>query len=195
MNDKEMESVLGRLVELSGRIYAREAHWQMREMALMPPAKPAAIQQLSASRPFPLPATYSAFLKLHDGCLGLWPKYALLGTSGEPRKIIEAEVADAEETQKSDIESTQSAFNEEAIARFEKPDGDEQYVFIPRHTVIGTNKRGGFLILNERQLSSGEPEVLYYTYDVGVRARYPGFPDFLRAKVEELEKHIKTKRY
>jgi hypothetical protein len=133
---------------------------------------------------------------LHDGCLNLWPKYALLGTAGEPFKIIEDEIRDAEEYQKGDIESTQGAFDEEAIARFETPDGDEEYLFIPRHTVIGANRRGGFLVLNERKISSsGEPEVLYYTYDVGVRARYPGFPEFLRAKVKELEEHIETKQY
>jgi hypothetical protein len=195
MDSTGLEDTLGRIAELAKLVYSKEAFWKVSEMQLMPAATPDAIDRLNRSCPFPLPPSYVSFLRLHDGCLNFWPKFALLGTKGEPFEIVRAEVEDARQHQSQFAADAGGQVTPESSARFEASGGVRSLLFLPNHDVFGTNRGGEFFVFNERVVTQGESEVIHYTYSGGAYARYPSFPLFLIATVEELEKRIDQKRY
>lgn len=196
MNATDMEKTLSQIAEMATLVYSKESFWAVQEMILMPPAEDKDIQALSKECPFPLPPSYIQFLQLHDGCLNFWPGFALLGTKGEPKAIVSAEVADAREFLRQFVADASGNITAESVARFEAPTDVIQQFFLPLHIIFGTNQGGEFFIFNEKkQTAEGEYEAIHYEYSGGAYARYPDFPSFLAATVEELEKRIKEKRY
>ena len=165
-------------------------------MTLMGPATEQDIEALSRECPFPLPASYVQFLTLHNGCLNFWPKHALMGTIGEPREVVLAQIEDARAYLDERIVQLYGELNEERIAEYEVPTKNMERLYLPNHTVFAANRRGAFLMFNEgRKTAAGECEVLDYSYDAGVDVRHQDFPCFLLAIVQELEARIKAKRY
>jgi hypothetical protein len=62
--------------------------------------------------------------------------------------------------------------------------------------VFGTNKRGGFRVFNEKELTpEGEPQVVNYTYDGDTGETYPDFGAFLLGTLAFLKQRIKDKKY
>jgi len=103
MDNQGMEKLLQEIAHKTAVVYAHEPHWKLSKMELSSPAFEKDIKALSEKMPFPLPPSYRQFLALHDGCLNYWAETALLGTKGESRETIEAEVADALETLGPDV--------------------------------------------------------------------------------------------
>jgi SMI1/KNR4 family protein SUKH-1 len=196
MQSVETESTLRRIVELANLVYSKEPHWGPREMTLMPPATEEEIEVLSKECPFPLPPSYIQFLQLHNGCLNFWLRYALLGTKGEPKEIVFAAIEDAQEFMNERIIDLYKGITPETIAQFEVPTSNMERLYLPNHTVFGANKRGAFLLFNEKeQTPDREYQVIGYTYDGGIDDRYSDFPSFLLSTVDKLEKRIKDKGY
>jgi len=196
MDKREMESCLNDIVAATNRVYARERHWGFEHVMLMSPADEGEINSLSATRPFPLPPSYVQFLSLHNGCLGFWPRFALLGTGGECRDIVEAKVADALAHQQQFVKDEKGQITDATIAKFETPTDVRKCMYIPKHTVFGTNKRGVFLLFNEREVTrDGEFQVVNYSYDGDTGDVYPDFGSFLVGILVFLEQRIKAKKY
>ncbi len=198
MNATELEKLIRRIAEMTTLVYSREKNLGLEEMRLMPPANRTDIDALSKSRPFPLPPSYREFLELHDGCLDFWAEFALVGTAGKPREIVEAEIEDARVEQRGDVVNADGTIIPESIARFESVKnafGEAEY-YLPAHTVFGATGAGGFLLFDEKITSSpGEYQVVDYTYSSRARARYPDFTAFLKGTASELETRIRERGY
>jgi hypothetical protein len=196
MNASQMEQVLQQLVELTNLVYSKEPHWGVSAMELMPPAEDQEITILSGESPFPLPASYVQFLKLHNGCLNFWLRSALLGTKGEPRDLVRKAIEDAREFLSELAADEQGRLTAASIAEFETPTDITHNYFLPHHLVFGASGGGQFYLFDEKQRTpDGEYEVVHYTYDGGARYRYPDFPSFLTSSREQLEKRIDQKGY
>jgi hypothetical protein len=195
MTAGEMEKCLQDIVDMAGLVYAKETYWKVSAMELIPPAQDEAIIRLSRELPFPLPASYVQFLKLHDGCLNFWPSFALLGTKGQPREIVEAEIEDAREHQSEFAADEDGTVTPASIARFETPTEETQEFFLPNHVVFGANEGQEFFMFNEKNASGEEYEVIHYVYAGGVYYRYADFPSFLTATAQQLKERIKKKGY
>ena len=196
MKRHEMEDCLREIVACTNRIYKRERHWGIEGVVLMNPAGDDEIKALSSSLPFQLPATYTQFLSLHNGCLGFWPHVTLLGTSGQCRDIIAAEIADARDHQRQFVEDKHGQITGASIAAFETPTAVRKCMYLPGHTVLGTDQSGGFLIFNEKEVTpEGEFQVVDYTYDGDTGDVYPDFGAFLVGTLSFLEQRIKDKKY
>jgi hypothetical protein len=189
------EVTLLRIKELADLVYQREPSWRTTEMRLLAPATPNAIASLSEALPVPLPPSYRTFLKTYDGCIDFWPKFTLLGTTGETRQTIDAEVEDARETLAQYVAADGGQVTPERIAEFETPTEVTEQLYLPRHTVFGTNRGGEFFVFNERVCNGDEYEVVHYTYDGGIYYRYEDFGAFLRATLQSLEKRVREKKY
>jgi len=199
MDKTEMDKQLHRIAEMADLVYSKERFWAVERAVLGRPARSEAIQALSEELPTPLPPSYVQFLELHDGCLNFWARYALLSTAGQPRAIVNAEVEDARKEQGADVTDASGAVDEAKLRDFEAltdEAGNQREFYVPRHTVFGTNQSGAFLLFNEsRKSSTGEYEVVDYSYSARARARYPDFPAFLTAIEDQLQKRIATKGY
>ncbi|HEY7037550.1 MAG TPA: SMI1/KNR4 family protein [Methylomirabilota bacterium] len=192
----EMKREIAKLKELTEVVYSKEPMWKVSRIECLDPAPAVEIESWSASLPYPLPPSYRRFLELHDGCMNLWGAFALAGTKGAPRAVVEAEIKDAAEHQEKMIMERIGDFSPEAIRKYEEPEGQRQRLYVPAHTVVGANRKGAFLLLYEGKSSSpGEFELIHYTYSAGAYARYPDFPAYLRATAETLQKRIRDKGY
>src|SRR5262245_60749926 len=136
MNASQMEQILQRLVELTIMVYSKEPHWGVTAPVLMPPARDEEITILSRASPFPLPPSYTRFLKLHDGCLNFWLRSALLGTKGEPRDLVHKAIEDAREFLSKYAADEQGRLTPSSIAKFEAPGDVFQKYFLPNHLVF-----------------------------------------------------------
>lgn len=197
MNESQMEKCLQHIGQTARLVYSKESFWKVTEMTLMAPATKKEISQLSKESPFPLPPSYVQFLSMSDGCLNFWPKFALLGTKGEPRGIVQAEIEDAREHQSQFAADANGDLTSESVAKFEIPKEDTltQYFFLPNHLVFGADKAGEFFLFNEGKQAGKEYEVIHYTYSGGAYYRYADFPSFLTATAQQLEDRIKKKGY
>jgi hypothetical protein len=196
MGSSDVRMAFDRLAELAKIVYAKEKYWHASEITFLSPAAEPEIQELSDTRPFPLPASYLDFLRVWNGCLNFWPQFALMGSQGEPRRIVEAAVADARQHQAQFVSGVDGVVTPESIIAFEAPTEGRQLLYLPNHTVFGTDQGGEFFVFNECQSSSdGEYEVIHYTYSGGAYYRYPDFLQFLQARTLVLETRIKQKKY
>ena len=191
-----MSQVLFKIVELTSLIYSKESFWKVTEMMLHPPAKGENIAKLSSKQPFKLPPSYLQFLTITDGCINFWPCFTLLGTEGEPDKMITFAIKDALDHQSKFACDSKGKLTVESVTDFEAPKLGRYRFFLPWHIVFGTSQGGEFLMFNEKHvLNNGEYEVIHYTYDGGAYARFESFPAFLEKTVEELQERIKDKKY
>jgi len=198
MHRTELENLIRHIADMTTLVYSRERQWGLEKMQLMPPANRKAINALLKERPYALPSSYVQFLELHDGCLDFWAEFALLGTGGKPKEIVDAEIEDARGEQGDDVVDPQGNITPKSIAKFEglkNAFGENEY-FLPAHTVFGANEAGGFLFFNEKKPTRlGEYEVVDYSYDARARTRYADFPTFLLAIAGILEARIRDKGY
>jgi SMI1/KNR4 family protein SUKH-1 len=199
MTAAQLETLIHHIAEMTTLVYSKEKSWRLDEMILMPSAKSKAIEALSKRCPYPLPPSYIQFLTLHDGCLNFWAEYALLGASGKPREIVEAEIEDAREEQQDDVADPEGRITPQSIATFESlkdAAGEQREFYLPVHTVFGANEAGGFFLFNEnKKTAAGEYEVIDYSYSARARVRYSDFLTFLSSVAEELEKRIRDRGY
>jgi hypothetical protein len=195
-NSSRIRISIMRIAELSGLVFEKEPHWKVSGLTLFPPALEADIEHLSLDRPFPLPTSYKNFLLLSDGCLNFWPRFALLGTKGEPRELIEKKVADAGKFLAKYAGDKEGNLTAESIAAFEAPTLNGQEFFLPNHLVFGNNRSSEFFMFNDTVESKpGEYEVVHYNYSGGVNRRFADFPSFLSETIKDLESRIKEKGY
>ena len=195
MTKHHNEATLRKIKEFADLVYGREASWGTTEMRLLDPATPDTVARLSAALPVPLPPSYRDFLTSHDGCIDFWPKFTLLGTGGQTRQTIEAEIEDARATLAEYVAPDGGPITPERIAEFEKPTDVTEQLYLPVHTVFGTNRGGEFFVFNERIRRGEEYEVVHYTYDGGIYYRYEDFGTFLNATLQALEKRVRDKKY
>jgi hypothetical protein len=194
--ESEVAICLNSLAELTRFVYAKEPFWKVKEMVMFPAVGEDEIESLSIACPVPLPPSYRDFLRISDGCLNFWPQFALLGTKGEPRKTVEDEVEDARNTQQQYAAGPDGKLTPQSIAVFEAPAERAQQFFLPNHLVFGTDRGGEFFMFNDSvKPSSGEYEVIHYTYSGGAYYRYPNFHAFLEATIAQLQARIKEKGY
>jgi hypothetical protein len=195
MGNEYSETTIAQIKQLADLVYQRESSWRTKEMQLLAPASAKAIAALSAAVPVPLPVSYRAFLASHDGCIDFWPKFTLLGTTGDTRETIEAEVEDARATLAEYVAPDGGEITAERIATFETPTDVTEQLYLPNHTIFGTNRGGEFFVFNDRVRNGDEYEVVHYTYDGGIYYRYDDFATFLDATAQSLQKRVRDKKY
>jgi len=195
MNTSHLESLILHIKKAADLVYSRESKWGVEQVVLKPPATAEAIDTLSAKCPYPLPPSYRSFLGLHDGSLNFWFRFTLVGTSGEPHDIVTREIEDARETQSEYAANAAGKVTAESIAAFETPKDGSAELFIPSHTVLGTNEGGEFLLFNEAVRKGDEYEVVHHTYSGGIHQRYDNFEAYLEATLKKAEDYVKKKKY
>lgn len=192
----DIRGSIERIAKLSELVFSRESHWKVQGMILFPPATEKEIEALSSDCPVPLPNSYKEFLRITNGCLNFWPRFAFLGTKGEPRDIIEKKVKDAREFLSQYAADKDGKVTSESVAAFEVPAESEQKFFLPNHLVFGNNRSSEFYMFNEAVVSpEGEFEVVHYNYSGGADPRYATFHTFLLDTITRLEKRIEQKGY
>lgn len=161
------------------------------DMKLGGPATPQQIKNAERKARTRFPRSYAAFLARHNGWLGFWPDWSLLGVSGklteEMRQDVEQSLALARDAVENDA-ALDDRDPADAWSELEKKERRNPRVIHPlRHLVFGTDFNAGLLLFDGNRVHRGEPEV------VAVRngqfeQRWKSFEQLLRAAIADLKK-------
>jgi len=192
----EIRALVERLHTGTNVIYSREPNWKVNEMTLFPPAQDADISRMSDLLPVPLPPSYREFLRVTNGCLGFWARFALLGGTTETQEPIRIATQDATDFLEQYVRGPDGSVTTDAILQFERGDDLDEQLYVPGHLVFGANQGGEFFVFDDRETrADGEYEVVHYKYDTGVYKRFADFETFLKARWEMVDKRLREKGY
>lgn len=193
MTDRELQTLVQDTLRLTAEAYASDPALKGLRPKPLPPGSDEHIGSMAASIPAPIPPSYVAFLKIHDGCVDFWDKLTLLGTKGRPRKLIADRVKAALEVQAPEVllAGGGSSVTPEAVAAFERQSEGELF-YVPAYVVLGVRQDGSCLLFNHKKRDAQtEPEVVECGPDGRRKRRYDNFEAFLLSTHAELARLAK----
>jgi hypothetical protein len=132
-------------------------------MKLGPPATPAQIATGERRAKMKFPRSYRTFLAMHNGWLGFWPDWSLLGVSGRITDEMRRDVRQSLQLAKDAIDNDAEMDDREpaeAWAALERDERRSPNVIHPlRHPVLGTDFNVGLLLFDRNRVGNGEPQV------------------------------------
>ena len=155
---------------------------------LYAPADDAAITAAERGGPKYSPL-YQEFLRLHNGWLGFWPGWSLVGV---PRADNTAMYADI----KTNLDLLPDVVGVDDMERLTDRERSDPAVFrLDKHPLIGLDFNGSFLALDENRVdSAGEPQVVWVHYLQHVERRWPTFLDLLRDALTQTTRRVEQLR-
>ena len=175
----ELDGMRRRLMELRGKNPGDRARY-----ILHPPAGDAEIDAEERRTGFPYPPSYRAFLKLHNGWLGFWPDWSLVGVA---RKDTSAMHKDVKNT--CSLLST-VATREQRDKLPEEEKTDPRTILITNHAVLATDFNGSVLLFDRNRVKAGEPEVAWVHYVMHVERRWPDFEALLNDAIADTRANV-----
>jgi len=175
-------ALVSEIVELRRRAGATD-------MQLGTPATPARIRAAEQKRHTRFPPSYRQFLKLHNGWIGFWPDWSLLGVGGKITDEMRRDVRESLELAKSAVENDAEMDDRdprEAWRELEQQERRRRNVVHPlKHPVLGTNFNGGLLLFDRNRIWNREPEVVAIQ-NGQFQERWKNFESLLRAARADL---------
>lgn len=149
------------------------------EYHLNPPANKEEIERAKA--PFrSYSSLFENFLKLHNGWLGFWPDWSLVGVQ---RDDTEAMYSDINENLRR-LTKVVPREDLERLPQLEKENPDR--ILITNHPIIGADFNGSFLVLDQnRGDADGEPEIAWVIYLNHVQRRWKNFGELLQNAITD----------
>lgn len=120
------------------------------------------------------PPSYRNFLELHNGWLGFWPDWSLVGVPRDDNRFM---YEDIEQT----LSIIPDELNEEEQAKLsEREKTDPSRILATNHTIFATDFNGGLMVFDQNRIDSdGEMEAVWVGYIYHVERRYPNFISLL----------------
>ena len=187
MTAKQVRQLCGEQDELCKtlRVLKGKKPTDKKKYYLYPPAEAEAIARAEKQFGFKYPPSYRAFLKMHNGWLGFWPDWSLVGI---PRPD--------NATMYKDIKNTQSllpvvADNEmrERLPQDERT--DSRVMLITNHLVLGTDFNGSLLLFDRNRVGKDrEPQIAWVHYIMHVERRWTNFEELLKSAIQDTKKDI-----
>ena len=169
------------------------------DMKLGRPADDSAIKKAEAKLGFRFPPSFRAYLRQHNGWMGFWPDWSLLGVSGT---LTEKMLKNARESVKGGVDMIEhDAYldKEEPEARLaelrESQRTDPDVIYAPDHPLIGTDFNGSVLVFDRfRCDEDGECEVVAVDHLGEVQSRWDSFVALLEDAASETREEVESLR-
>jgi SMI1 / KNR4 family (SUKH-1)/WD domain, G-beta repeat len=161
------------------------------EMELGVPATQAQIASAERRAKMKFPRSYRTYLAMHNGWLGFWPDWSLLGVSGRITDEMRRDVNQSLQLAKHAIDNDAEMNDLEpskAWAALERDERRSPNVIHPlRHPVLGTDFNGGLLLFDRNRLRGGEPQVVAIHNGL-LEQRWSSFEQLLAAARDDLRR-------
>jgi cell wall assembly regulator SMI1 len=169
-----------RLIKLRGRNPDDTQRYQ-----LYPPVEPAEIDAAEERCGLPYPPSYRRFLELHNGWLGFWSDWSLVGIR---RADNEAMYEDIRHT----LQLLPTVADRETRSELpEREKADPSVMLVTNHLILGTDFNGSMLVFDGNRIDAqGEPEIAWVQYVMHVTRRWPNFEALLRDAIDDTEADI-----
>ncbi len=162
-------------------------------MQLGGPATQVQIASAERRAKMKFPRSYRTYLAMHNGWLGFWPDWSLLGVSGRITDEMRRDVSQSLQLAKHAIDNDAEIDDREpseAWAALERAERRTPNVIHPlRHLVLGTDFNGGLLLFDRNRLRSGEPQVVAI-HNGHLEQRWRSFEHLLAAARDDLRKSV-----
>lgn len=176
----ELDGLRRKLIELKGKDPDDKKRY-----CLYPPVESKAISLAEKKAGFEYAPSYRLFLQVHNGWLGFWPDWSLVGI---PRKQ-NAEMHDDVKNTISLLPATTDKARREALVDEEKNDPRE--ILVTNHPVLGTDFNGSLLVFDRNRVNKdGEPEVAWVHYGTVVERRWPELGSLLGDAIKDTRSKI-----
>lgn len=182
MTNDELREAMTTLDSLRRELIEKEGDdpFDETEYRLNPPADQHTIDEAEAKFGHRYSPNYRAFLTMHNGWLGFWPDWSLVGVR---REDTEDMYADIDENLKR-LTRVVTREDLERLPQLEKENPDR--ILITNHPIIGTDFNGNFLVLDQNRVDSeGEPEVSWVIYLNHIERRWKNFAELVQNAISD----------
>lgn len=172
------------LITLKGRDITDEKRYR-----LYPPVDAKEVTRFEQQSRITFPPSYRAFLELHNGWLGFWPDWSLVGV---PREDNTNMYKDIEQT----LKIIPDELNEEEQSKLSiEEKTDPARILATNHAIFSTDFNGSLMVFDRNRVdSNGEMEAVWVRYIYHVERRYPNFISLLEYAINDTKSDIEKLR-
>jgi hypothetical protein len=179
LTDK-LDGLRRKLMELEGKDVN-----DTEKYCLYPPVDASAITRAEETSGLVYPASYRSFLEQHNGWLGFWPSWSLVGIEAEYNRKMVKNVKDTMEL----LNTVADAEEQAELAENEKTDPD--VILVTNHPVLGTDFNGSLLLLDRNRLGAdGKPEIAWLIDGMHVERRWTNLEELMLEAIKDTEDDI-----
>lgn len=187
MDRAKMVRMIDKLNELrrEARVLQGDSADDPAEYLLYPPATESEIRATEAASGKEYPDSFRTFLQIHNGWLGFWPDWSLMGVPREDNTRLYDDL-------KESIEMIPDVIEPETIEKLPELEVTNlNRIDLRNHAVLATDLNGSYLVFDRNHPgSTGEPQVVWVKYMHHVECRWDSFEALFDDAVKYTEENI-----
>ena len=152
---------------------------------LYPPVNSKTIALSEKQSGFRYPKSYRSFLALHNGWLGFWPDWTLVGIPRPDNEAMYKDIA-------MNLDLLPKVVDSKTLQELpEREKTDPNRMLLTNHAILATDFNGSFLIFDRNRIGQdGEPEVAWVHYLQHVERRWSNFEALMVDAIRDTEADV-----
>ena len=187
MNSKRIQELCEQLNKLRRTLIELEGDDpdDQDEYFLYPPSNSKDISNAEQEFWLQYPTSYRSFLELHNGWIGFWPDWSLVGIPHDDNKDM---YKDIDNTVKL-LPTVANKDTREKLPEQEKV--DSKVILVTNHLIMGTDFNGSLLVFDRNRVDKeDEPEIAWVHYIEHVERRWPNFEALMEDAISDTKNEI-----